>query len=916
MGYIYYDTETTGLAKEFDQILQFSALLTNDDTVEINQILDEINLRCRRLPHVVPAPSAMQKTRLWPSHIENAEFSHYEMMKRIQDWVTSHGSSVLKGHNIIEFDEKLLRYGFLKSLLPLYMTNTGGNQRGDTRSEAHAAYLFAPKAVFSPLYKNKKGKDYRSFSLGALISANRIRGDLDNAHDAMADTHMARNLDLFLRQNAPHVWERMYLNQYKVDVQSFLEESQNCVYGQFVHGKVYPRVAVPIGVNPIRETEYAVFDVLKHDPETYEKFSVAELADIMMGSKKPIYVVPMNKQPILGPLEWYPPYVGTGLGPDQKPLTDEDKQRIQERTAYLQGNFKLRWKIKLAMQLRTQYYEEISRKQQQDFAQLVARETTPDSPVPGIQKKMVLPAGGIDRITLEQKPRQRSLGASSAGGQNQKPANELKFLPRAKDPIQSFCRNTLDRRYAVPLRNVGPEDAKRLRIFRDEKTSWDERGKLVEAFEHRSLKRMAALEVFTQSPESLTPFRRDVLSRWASFCMRKTQPEINSSFEDHIYDGFPSPADMQRMFVFHDEKTTWEKRADMIGQFEKPHYNEIAALIVYSENPGSLPLQQRNDIAKWIHERITRQEELTREYEEKVREFLTGNIHERIDMVGTLERGDFKYVDFSAFNNIMAVVSMMDASPEMRELYMPQVESWCGSYGNESVEKFIGTYRTRFIGPDDARSSYKDPTSRIRHMTVGKALVDVLFLKYEGAYEVLDLERKIAEVRLTKPDSPDLVKMTKQRDQKRKAWESKQPQINAIFEYILDLSKEPEMAEATVLFESKIADLPENLKAHIQPHLPEQLRGENRIPLDVLLGALVTQLEAQSTSQAPSEKSPLPGGEIPQSDIVVPVPDMQVAEEKPAEPVPQPAPPVRKPRKPKTAPQPVYRPRPMPDHLL
>ena len=59
MTYIFYDTETTGLKNEFDQILQLGAIKTDE---ELNEI-DRIVLRCRLLPHVVPSPRALQVSR-------------------------------------------------------------------------------------------------------------------------------------------------------------------------------------------------------------------------------------------------------------------------------------------------------------------------------------------------------------------------------------------------------------------------------------------------------------------------------------------------------------------------------------------------------------------------------------------------------------------------------------------------------------------------------------------------------------------------------------------------------------------------------------------------------------------------------------------------------------------------------------
>lgn len=46
MAFVFYDTETTGISKTFDQILQFAAVLADDDRNE----LDRIDICCRILP--------------------------------------------------------------------------------------------------------------------------------------------------------------------------------------------------------------------------------------------------------------------------------------------------------------------------------------------------------------------------------------------------------------------------------------------------------------------------------------------------------------------------------------------------------------------------------------------------------------------------------------------------------------------------------------------------------------------------------------------------------------------------------------------------------------------------------------------------------------------------------------------------
>ncbi|ARJ67613.1 hypothetical protein WV31_19110 [Magnetospirillum sp. ME-1] len=75
MGYSFFDTETTGLDAGFGQILQFAALVTDDDL----NVVEEVNLRCRLQPHVLPTPGALVITGIRPTEIEQAPLSHYEM---------------------------------------------------------------------------------------------------------------------------------------------------------------------------------------------------------------------------------------------------------------------------------------------------------------------------------------------------------------------------------------------------------------------------------------------------------------------------------------------------------------------------------------------------------------------------------------------------------------------------------------------------------------------------------------------------------------------------------------------------------------------------------------------------------------------------------------------------------------------
>src|ERR1022692_741758 len=98
MGFVFYDTETTGTDTSFDQILQFAAILTD---AELNEI-ERFEIRCRLLPYIVPAPGALLVTGATVADITTCPVSHFEMMRQVHakmhQW--SQGGAVFIRHKL------------------------------------------------------------------------------------------------------------------------------------------------------------------------------------------------------------------------------------------------------------------------------------------------------------------------------------------------------------------------------------------------------------------------------------------------------------------------------------------------------------------------------------------------------------------------------------------------------------------------------------------------------------------------------------------------------------------------------------------------------------------------------------------------------------------------------------------------
>ena len=147
MAMVFYDTETTGTKVHFDQILQFAAILTDNDLNEI----ERFEIRSRLLPNVVAGPGAMRLTEVTVDQLHDPALpSHYEMVCRIRRKLLEWQASLYIGHNSLRFDEVLLRSAFYKNLLPPYLTNSAGNGRIDTLSMLQWAHKYEPGVIEIP----------------------------------------------------------------------------------------------------------------------------------------------------------------------------------------------------------------------------------------------------------------------------------------------------------------------------------------------------------------------------------------------------------------------------------------------------------------------------------------------------------------------------------------------------------------------------------------------------------------------------------------------------------------------------------------------------------------------------------------------------------------------------------------------
>jgi len=278
MAYIFYDIETTGLNSRFDQILQFAAIRTDHEFIE----LDRFEIRCRLLPYIVPSPEAILINGITVEQFTNSNYpSHHEMVCFIHKKLTEWGPAIFIGHNSFSFDKEFLRHSFFKSLLYPYLTNSNNNCRFDSLKLARAVNIFAPNSIKIPL--NDIGTP--TFKLAELARVNGFKNM--KAHDALGDVEAVIHLCKQISQNAEEVWSDFNRFSKKSSAADFVENNELFALTEFIKSYEYTWLVTCIGQNPDYSSEMLVFD-LSNDPEALSSLDEDQLRGRFTATSRPV----------------------------------------------------------------------------------------------------------------------------------------------------------------------------------------------------------------------------------------------------------------------------------------------------------------------------------------------------------------------------------------------------------------------------------------------------------------------------------------------------------------------------------------------------------------------------------------------------------------------------------------------------
>lgn len=269
--FTWYDTETTGIDHDFDQVLQAAFVKTDADLNIIPN--SEKEFLCRPRVDVIPHPKAflthmMDIDELKRKGEQGLALSEFEMAQQIYHQFTSNPNNMVSGYNTCSFDDEVVRRMLYRNMLDPYAHEwRDGNGRFDAFKMIQLVYAMRPEML--TWRKNDKGAD--SLKLEHLVADNNL-GSFQ-AHDAVGDVYATISLVKALKESNPKMFQFMLYLTKKQNVQDILfnqakiEQRNPVINISTVYGKTkrYSSIVLPVITDLVNKNKILGID-LTEDP--------------------------------------------------------------------------------------------------------------------------------------------------------------------------------------------------------------------------------------------------------------------------------------------------------------------------------------------------------------------------------------------------------------------------------------------------------------------------------------------------------------------------------------------------------------------------------------------------------------------------------------------------------------------------
>lgn len=341
---IFYDTETTGPEPRFDQVLQYAAIRTDEDFVEI----DTVDIRSQLAAHMIPTPGALKVTHVDPYEIARAPFNSYDYARHLHSLITGwiqQGDTDFSGWNTLNYDEEIMRQCFWMNLLDPYLSSGNGKRRVDYLVIARALAARNPEIIEIPINPDT-GK--RNFKLENIATANGFSDH--NAHDALGDVRATIHMARLIRDLDPSLFAHAKAMGGAKAAIDFVESEQ--VFRLLGGAMVEPGIldVCLLASDPSNPKAKVAWN-LAVDPTPFIAMEPEDILAAMKKSGTPFRSVRCHKSPMAFPMNWeFLRHAAKDEAPDTATIDQRSKQVLEHP--------EFRAKVAEALKLKVQGYDD------------------------------------------------------------------------------------------------------------------------------------------------------------------------------------------------------------------------------------------------------------------------------------------------------------------------------------------------------------------------------------------------------------------------------------------------------------------------------------------------------------------------------------------------------------------------------
>ena len=309
MNFLAYDTETTGLDLNYDQIIEIGMVKTDEDFNVLPGT--ETTLLCNFRPDVVPHPMAFATHGISVDEVYQNGIPEWQFAHTVAKYMLGQGNTGILGYNNFSYDDEMLRRLFYRNCRnPYEYAFANNNFRFDLYLATFVIKALSPDAVAWP----RDDQNALTLKLSRLADANGI--DHGQAHRAMADVLMTIDLARLYKQRAPAAFSHALELSNKRAVEKMIFGNQAMYLASRYISKEFDNTTMVrvLGTHATVPTKFLALD-LRHDPSALLDLTPAEIAEQFYTPRDqmpadqaplPIIVLQSNKAPGLIPLNMAP----------------------------------------------------------------------------------------------------------------------------------------------------------------------------------------------------------------------------------------------------------------------------------------------------------------------------------------------------------------------------------------------------------------------------------------------------------------------------------------------------------------------------------------------------------------------------------------------------------------------------------